>query len=210
MNEQQKTAVSAPLGPLLVLAGPGSGKTRVLTHRIVYLIQEMGIEPWRIMAVTFTNKASKEMRHRIEDLLGGQPRGLTMGTFHATCARILRQETDSLPYYGKDFVIFDTTDQLQVVKQALKDLNLDDKKFRPNKMLNGISSAKNEMITPELYAATTYISEINRRVYGRYQEILVANNAMDFDDLLMVTVELFDTVPEVLPKVSGAVSLYFG
>ncbi|MEM7336482.1 MAG: UvrD-helicase domain-containing protein [Chloroflexota bacterium] len=200
MNEQQKTAVSAPLGPLLVLAGPGSGKTRVLTHRIVYLIQEMGIEPWRIMAVTFTNKASKEMRYRIEELLGGQPRGLTMGTFHATCARILRQETESLLYYGKDFVIFDTTDQLQVVKQSLKDLNLDDKKFRPNKMLNGISSAKNEMITPDLYASTNYISEINKRVYERYQEILVANNAMDFDDLLMITVELLDTVPEVLQK----------
>ena len=200
LNEQQKTAVTAPLGPLLVLAGPGSGKTRVLTHRIVYLIQEMGLEPWRIMAVTFTNKASKEMRHRIEELLGGQPRGLTMGTFHATCARILRQEADSLPTYGKEFVIFDTTDQLQVVKQALKDLNLDDKKFRPNKMLNGISSAKNEMIAPALYTATNYISEINKRVYARYQEILIANNAMDFDDLLMVTVELFDTVPEVLQK----------
>ena len=200
LNEQQKTAVAAPLGPMLVLAGPGSGKTRVLTHRIVYLIQEMQIEPWRIMAVTFTNKASKEMRHRIEALLGGQPRGLTMGTFHATCARILRQESEWLPHHGKDFVIFDTTDQLQVVKQALKDLNLDDKKFRPNKMLNGISSAKNEMITPELYAASNYISEINKRVYARYEEILHANNAMDFDDLLMVTVEMFDQTPEVLQK----------
>lgn len=200
LNEQQQTAVTAPLGPLLVLAGPGSGKTRVLTHRIVYLIQEMRIEPWRIMAVTFTNKAAKEMRHRIEQLLGGQPRGLTMGTFHATCARMLRMEADSLPYYGRDFVIFDTADQLQVVKQALKDLNLDEKKFRPNKMLNGISSAKNEMITPELYAASNYISEITKRVYGRYQEILIANNAMDFDDLLMITVELLDNVPEVLQK----------
>ena len=200
LNEQQRTAVTAPLGPLLVLAGPGSGKTRVLTHRIVYLIQELNIEPWRIMAVTFTNKASKEMRHRIEELLGGQPRGLTMGTFHATCARILRQESDSLPHHGREFVIFDTADQLQVVKQALKDLNLDDKKFRPHKMLNGIGSAKNEMITPELYAATNYISEINKRVYARYEEILHANNAMDFDDLLMVTVEMFDQNPAVLQK----------
>lgn len=200
LNEQQLTAVTAPLGSMLVLAGPGSGKTRVLTHRIVYLIQELDIEPWRIMAVTFTNKASKEMRHRIEELLGGQPRGLTMGTFHATCARLLRQESDSLPHHGRDFVIFDTADQLQVVKQALKDLNLDDKKFRPNKMLNGISSAKNEMITPELYAASNYISEINKRVYARYEEILHANNAMDFDDLLLVTVEMLDQNPEILQK----------
>jgi DNA helicase-2/ATP-dependent DNA helicase PcrA len=200
LNDAQRTAVSAPEGPVLVLAGPGSGKTRVLTHRIVYLIREMNVAPWHIMAVTFTNKAAREMRSRIENLLEGQPRGLTMGTFHATCARILRREADFLPAYDRDFVIFDTNDQIQVVKQALKDLNLDDKKFQPRNMLNGISNAKNELITPELYQASNYISEVNRRVYGRYQQILEANNAMDFDDLLANTVYLFDSVPEVLNK----------
>ncbi len=200
LNEAQITAVTAPEGPILVLAGPGSGKTRVLTHRIVHLIREMNVAPWQIMAVTFTNKAAREMNHRIEELLDGRPRGLTMGTFHATCARILRQETDNLEGYQRDFVIFDTADQQQVVKQALKDLNLDDKKFPVNKMLNGISNAKNELITAEMYAAGNYIAEVTKRVYGRYQQVLIANNAMDFDDLLMNTVLLFDQRPDVLQK----------
>ncbi len=198
LNEAQFAAITAPAGPVLVLAGPGSGKTRVLTHRIAYLIRELGARPWQIMAVTFTNKAAKEMRQRVDSLLGGQAEGLAMGTFHATCARILRRETDNLTHYGRDFVIFDTADQQQVIKQALKDLNLDDKKFPPNKMLNGISNAKNELITPELYAATTYIAEVTRRVYEQYQAVLRANNAMDFDDLLMNTVLLFEERPDVL------------
>lgn len=200
LNEAQQTAVTAGEGPILVLAGPGSGKTRVLTHRIVHLIREMNVPPWQIMAVTFTNKAAKEMRHRIETLLDGRPRGLTMGTFHATCARILRQESDNLIGYQQDFVIFDTADQQQVVKQALKDLNLDDKKFPVNKMLNGISNAKNELITAEMYTATNYIAEVTKRVYARYQQVLIANNGMDFDDLLMNTVLLFDQRPDVLQK----------
>jgi DNA helicase-2/ATP-dependent DNA helicase PcrA len=200
LNEAQRQAITAEPGPILVLAGPGSGKTRVLTHRIVYLIQEFGVPPWHIMAVTFTNKAAREMGHRIENLLGGSPRGLTMGTFHATCVRILRREWESLPGYDRDFVIFDTDDQRQVVKQALKDLNLDDKKFTPNRMLGGISNAKNELVTAEEYAATNYISEITRRVYQRYQEILVANNAMDFDDLLMNAVLLFKDNADVLDR----------
>jgi DNA helicase-2/ATP-dependent DNA helicase PcrA len=200
LNEAQQRAVTVPPGPILVLAGPGSGKTRVLTFRIAYLIQEMGVSPWHIMAVTFTNKAAREMRHRVEDILEGQPRGLTMGTFHATCVRILRRETNDLPFYDRDFVIFDTADQQQVVKQALKNLNLDDKKFPPNKMLNGISNAKNELITAEMYAASNYISEITRRVYTEYQALLQANNAMDFDDLLMNTVLLFDERSDILRK----------
>lgn len=198
LNEPQRQAVTIGLGPTLVLAGPGSGKTRVLTHRIAYLIQEMGVSPWRILAVTFTNKAAKEMTHRIEQLLGGTLRGLSMGTFHSTCARILRRESDNLTHYDRDFVIFDASDQLQVVKQALKDLNLDDKKFPPNKMRNGIGNAKNELITPDIYQATNYIAEITKRIYTRYQEILQANNAMDFDDLLMNTVLLFDERPDIL------------
>ncbi len=208
LNDAQLAAVSAPPGPALVLAGPGSGKTRVLTFRIAYLIQEMNVAPWHIMAVTFTNKASKEMRHRLETLLDGQPRGLTMGTFHATCVRILRRETDSLPHYDRDFVIFDTADQQQVVKQALKNLNLDDKKFPPNKMLNGISNAKNELVTAEMYAASNYISEITRRVYAEYQGLLQANNAMDFDDLLMNTVLLFRRASGHLAQIPGTVRTY--
>jgi DNA helicase-2/ATP-dependent DNA helicase PcrA len=200
LNPAQRAAVSAPAGPVLVLAGPGSGKTRVLTHRIAYLIQAMGVPPWNIMAVTFTNKAAREMEHRIERLLGGRPNGLTMGTFHAICARILRRESDSLPFHDRDFVIFDTADQQQVVKQALADLNLDDKKFPPGKMLAGISSAKNELITPELYTAGNYLAEVTRRVYERYQAVLRANNAMDFDDLLMNTVLLLDEHPAVAEK----------
>lgn len=200
LNSAQKTAVTSGPGPVLVLAGPGSGKTRVLTHRIAYLITHLGISPWHIMAVTFTNKAAREMGQRIEQLLEGNPRGLTMGTFHATCVRILRRESEALIGYGSDFVIFDTDDQRQVIKQALRDLNLDDKKFPPNKMLNGISAAKNELITPELYAASNYISEITRRVYQQYQQILIANNGMDFDDLLMNTVLLFDERPDILQR----------
>ena len=200
LNEAQRTAVTAPPGPVLVLAGPGSGKTRVLTYRIAYLVQELHVQPWHIMAVTFTNKAAREMRQRVEDLLGGQPRGLLMGTFHSTCVRILRRETDHLTHYDRDFVIFDTSDQQQVVKQALKDLNLDEKKFPPNKMLNGISNAKNELITPEMYASSNYISEVTRRVYEQYQILLQANNAMDFDDLLMNSVLLFDEHEDVLRR----------
>ncbi|MCP4360919.1 MAG: UvrD-helicase domain-containing protein [Chloroflexi bacterium] len=200
LNEQQYAAVTADPGPILVLAGPGSGKTRVLTHRIVYLIRELRIPPWQIMAVTFTNKAAREMAHRIEQLLEGRPRGLMMGTFHATCARILRQEIENLDEYERGFVIFDTDDQIQAIKQAMKDLNLDDKKFPPYKMRNGIGNAKNELITPELYIATNYIAEVTKRIYGRYQKILEANNAMDFDDLLMNVVKLFDQRPDVLHK----------
>ena len=200
LNEAQRRAVQAGDGPILVLAGPGSGKTRVLTHRIAYLIREKQVSPWQLVAVTFTNKAAREMRHRVETLLGGNPSGLTMGTFHATCVRILRRENQSLPGYDSDFVIFDTDDQRQVVKQALNDNNLDDKKFPPNKMLSGIGKAKNELVTPEQYAANNYISEVTKRVYQRYQEILVANNAMDFDDLLMNTVLLFNERQDILQK----------
>ncbi|MEZ4517855.1 MAG: UvrD-helicase domain-containing protein [Chloroflexota bacterium] len=200
LNDAQRAAVSAPAGPVLVLAGPGSGKTRVLTHRIAYLSQEMKVPPWHILAVTFTNKAAREMEHRVESLLDGRPSGLTMGTFHAICARILRRESEALPYYTRDFAIFDTADQLQVIKLALAELNIDDKKFQPTKMLNGISQAKNELITPAEYAASNYLSEITRRVYERYQATLQTNNAMDFDDLLMNTVLLLDERPDVAEK----------
>lgn len=200
LNAPQKEAVMTIDGPVLVLAGPGSGKTRVLTHRIAYLIGDIRIPAWQILAVTFTNKAAAEMNHRIEEILEGKPSGLTMGTFHSVCVRFLRREIDTLPYYERDFVIFDTSDQLQAVKQALSDLNRDPKKYPPNKLLNGISNAKNELILPEEYQATNYIAEITKRVYERYQQILQANNAMDFDDLLFNTVLMFEQHPEILAK----------
>lgn len=200
LNEQQKAAVTAGEGQLLVLAGPGSGKTRVLTHRIAYLIQEQKIPAWRIMAVTFTNKAAREMRERLEKILGEEAHRLMMGTFHATCARILRREAEHLPRYTRDFIIFDTEDQKEAVKQALTDLNLDPKKFPEGKMLSGISAAKNSLITPAEYQAADYVGQVIRKVYGRYQEILVANNAMDFDDLLMNTVHLFRETPLVTQR----------
>jgi DNA helicase II / ATP-dependent DNA helicase PcrA len=199
LNPQQQSAVTAPGGPILVLAGPGSGKTRVLTHRIAYLVQEQRIPPWQIMAVTFTNKAAREMRDRVERLLGGQLDGLTLGTFHATCARILRREADYLRT-TPDFCIYDTQDQESVAKLAIRALGLDDKQYTPRKMLNRISRAKNELITPDLYRAESYLDEIAGRVYEHYQRLLGENNAYDFDDLLTEVVLLFDAQPEVLLK----------
>ncbi len=202
LNPQQRQAVTAPPGPTLILAGPGSGKTRVLTHRIAYLVGEMKVPPHKIMAVTFTNKAAREMKLRVEKLLEGHLRGLTIGTFHATCARLLRREAALLPV-TQDYVIFDTGDQEALVKQALRDLNLDEKKFKPGTMLAKISSAKNELIGPKEFAAGTYFAEITKRVYAQYQALLVANNALDFDDLLMYTVELFHNHADVLRRYQG-------
>lgn len=200
LNPQQHEAVTAPDGPVLVLAGPGSGKTRVLTHRIIYLIREQRVAPWQIMALTFTNKAAREMRERVEKMVDGHLRGLTMGTFHAICARILRREVDFLPHYERNFVIFDTADQLQLMKQVMHDLNLDDKRYPPRKILGQISNAKNELITPDQFQGNNYISEITKRVYARYQRALQNNQAMDFDDLLMNVVLLFDEAPDVLQR----------
>ena len=185
----------------MVVAGPGSGKTRVLTQRIAYLLQEQNVAPWRIMAVTFTNKAAREMRERLQHELGEDLRGLSVGTFHATCARLLRREGDALaPQYTRDFVIFDTDDQKSAVKQALEDLNLDPKKFTEGRMSAGISAAKNVLITPADYQATDHVGEVIKRVYARYQEILQANNAMDFDDLLLNTVLLLQRNPLIAEK----------
>ncbi len=196
LNEQQRAAVTAGEGPVLVLAGPGSGKTRVLTHRIAYLIQNMGVSPYNLMAVTFTNKAANEMRTRVEKLLAGSPRGLQIGTFHAICARLLRREADYLPY-GSDFVIYDTDDQEVVVSQAVTAENIDSKKFSPRRILGAISNAKNELVKPEDYRGMDYFGEIVARVYPRYQQMLRDNNAMDFDDLLMQMVILMQANEEV-------------
>src|SRR5512146_2473064 len=148
LNPQQRLAVTAPPGPILVLAGPGSGKTRVLTHRIAYLINNLGVRPYHILAVTFTNKAAREMESRLEKLLEEKPQGIWMGTFHGICARILRREADLLPFDDK-FVIFDDDDQLTLVKRAIKDLYLDEKNYRANSVHAAISTAKNNLVFPQ-------------------------------------------------------------
>jgi DNA helicase-2/ATP-dependent DNA helicase PcrA len=212
LNPQQQQAVMAGLGPVLVLAGPGSGKTRVLTHRIAYLIGAMGVRPYQILAVTFTNKAAREMESRLVALLEGgpgeerRPAGSPrrwdmpqMGTFHAICARILRREADNLPFQS-NFVIFDSDDQLDVVKTALKDLNLDEKLYRPIGVHAAISNAKNELVLPDDYPTQTYRDEVVRRIYRRYQELLLASNALDFDDLLLWMATLLESNPAVRDK----------
>ncbi|MDX2137504.1 MAG: UvrD-helicase domain-containing protein [Chloroflexota bacterium] len=202
LNPAQREAVTTVDGPVLVLAGPGSGKTRVLTHRIAYLCRECRIYPDHIIAVTFTNKAAAEMRERSERLLGGKLDGLQIGTFHSLCARILRRESDHTPY-GREYAIYDTDDQQSVMKGILADLNADTKKFSPGRVLGAISSAKNELIDADTYAdlpTRDYFSELVRRAYPIYQKTLVNNNAMDFDDLLMQTVILLRTQDMVREK----------
>ncbi|MCB9134922.1 MAG: UvrD-helicase domain-containing protein [Anaerolineales bacterium] len=199
LNEQQRRAVTEWEGPILVLAGPGSGKTRVLTHSIAYRISTLGVRPFNMLAVTFTNKAAREMEHRVADLLSGQTLGLTLGTFHGICARFLRREAERLPV-DQNFVIFDADDQEKLVKQALKDLNIDEKKFNAGSVHGSISRAKNELIQPNDYIIQTYRDEVVKRIYVRYQELLLASNAVDFDDLLLLTVRLLDEYPEVRQK----------
>jgi DNA helicase-2/ATP-dependent DNA helicase PcrA len=191
LNTQQQQAVTAGLGPVLVMAGPGSGKTRVLTRRIAYLIGAMGVRPYSILAVTFTNKAAREMESRVADLVGENTRGLTLGTFHAICARILRREAEHLPI-DANFVIFDQDDQIDLAKRAIADLNLDEKRYRPQGVHAAISNAKNELILPDQFPITTYRDEVVQRVYRRYQELLLANNAVDFDDLLLYPAYLLE------------------
>jgi len=190
LNPQQQQAVRAGLGPVLVMAGPGSGKTRVLTRRVAYLISEMGVRPYSILAVTFTNKAAREMESRVADLVGAAP-GLTLGTFHSVCARLLRREAGNLPFQD-NFVIFDQDDQQELVKRAILDLNLDEKRYKPASIHNTISNAKNEMLLPDQIPGQNYRDEVVRKVYQRYQELLLANNALDFDDLLLWTARLLE------------------
>ena len=199
LNSAQREAVQLIEGPVLVLAGPGSGKTRVLAQRVAYLVKECGCEPYRIMAVTFTNKAAREMKERLYHLLGERLKQLTIGTFHAICVRILRREARHLGI-PSNFVIYDTADQLSLVRQALKDLNLDDKTYRPKAIQSAISRAKSELIGPDEYRPRTYWQEVASRVYQRYQELLAANSALDFDDLLMATARLFKEHEDVLGK----------
>jgi DNA helicase-2/ATP-dependent DNA helicase PcrA len=200
LNPSQRKAVEALDGPVLILAGPGSGKTRVLTYRISYLVRECKIEPYNIIAVTFTNKAAREMRGRLERLIGAQQlERLTLGTFHAICARILRREAPTVGI-PPNFVIYDQDDQLSLIRAALRELNLDDKMYRPAAIQAAISKAKRSLSMPEDYSPPTYWHEVAGRVYSRYQQSLRANGALDFDDLLMLTVRLLDEHEDVLQK----------
>lgn len=201
LNPAQKEAVESIEGPVLILAGPGSGKTRVITHRVAYLIKVCGISPRRIMAVTFTNKAAREMVERLQKLVSSSVNELTLGTFHAICARILRR--DGRPK-GIDpgFIIYDEDDQLNLIKRGLQELNLDPKKFVPRAILSAISASKSRMLSPRDCAtgSRSYFDEVVGRVYERYQQLLTESQALDFDDLLMQTVTLFREYPEVLQK----------
>jgi len=200
LNPQQRQAVSAGTGPVLVVAGPGSGKTRVLTQRIAYLIAAEGVRPWQILAVTFTNKAARSMEQRVQATLGEQAtEGMMLGTFHSICARILRREADHLPI-ASNFVIFDSDDQERVVKGIIKEFNLNDKLYRANSVHAAISRAKNELIGADDFPITTYRDEIVKRVYVEYQKRLIASNAVDFDDLLVYTARLLEDVPSVRDK----------
>jgi DNA helicase II / ATP-dependent DNA helicase PcrA len=199
MNPEQTAAITAGDGPVLVLAGPGSGKTSVLTRRIAYLISDMQVPHHRIMAVTFTNKAAGEMRERVENLLDDRLRGLQIGTFHATCARFLRMEAESAGY-KKDYAIYDSDDQQSLIKQVMATLNLDTKKFNPRAILGQISKAKNEMMLPHEYPAMDYFSEVTKRIYEEYQKSLKNANAMDFDDLLLNMVLLMKSNQVVREK----------
>jgi len=199
LNPEQQNAVKATDGPLLLMAGAGSGKTRVLTHRIGYLIVEKHVNPYNILAITFTNKAAREMRERIGKMMGGVAEEIWISTFHSMCVRILRRDIDRMGF-NRNFTILDTTDQQSVIKGILKDKNLDPKKYDPRAILGAISSAKNELINPEEYAKTSggYFEQTVSDVYTEYQKRLRRNQALDFDDLIMMTIQLFQRVPEVL------------
>lgn len=197
LNPRQHEAVTAGTGQTLVIAGPGSGKTRVLTQRIVYLMRVMGVRPYNILAVTFTNKAAKEMQTRIEGTLGESVQGsMWIGTFHAICARILRREAGALPF-DSNFVIMDADDQQSLIKRIVKELSLDDKAFRPNALRNSISAAKNNLQFPEDMPRSNYREETLYRVYERYQKALLNSNSLDFDDLLLWTHKLLHDNPQI-------------
>jgi len=201
LNPAQREAVEAIEGPVLILAGPGSGKTKVITHRVAYLIKSCGVSPNNIIAVTFTNKAAREMKDRLEQLLGQAVEALTLGTFHAICARILRREGKAIGL-DSSFVIYDEEDQLSLIKQALEELSLDPKQYAPRTLRSAISAAKSCLINPEDYAqrVSSYFEEIVHRVYQLYQQLLNQGQAVDFDDLLMKTVQLFQHHPQILKR----------
>ena len=191
LNDMQKEAVYQTEGPVLILAGAGSGKTRVLTHRIAYLIEEKGVNPWNILAITFTNKAAGEMRERVDQLVGFGSESIWVSTFHSACVRILRRFIDRLGY-DTNFTIYDTDDQKSLMKEVCRYLQIDTKMYKERALLSAISSAKNEMISPEEYrldAEGDFSRKKIAEVYAEYEKQLRANNALDFDDLLRQTLE---------------------
>ena len=200
LNDKQKEAVLATEGPCLVIAGAGSGKTKVLTHKIAYLISEKNVKPYNILAITFTNKAASEMKQRVEKIVGDAAQEMWMGTFHSICVRILRRFIDRIGF-DTSFLIFDTSDQKTVVKECLKALNIDDKTFSDRSVLSEISNAKNEMLTPKAYQ-TKYSGEFRKekigQVYELYQKRLRENNAIDFDDIINYTIDILSENPDVL------------
>ena len=200
LNEEQKKGVFTTEGPVLLLAGAGSGKTRVLTHRAVYLIEELGVNPYHILAITFTNKAAGEMRERIDDMVGYGSENIWVSTFHSTCVRILRRFIDHIGF-GTNFTIYDTEDQKTIMKDICKRLEIDTKMYKEKSFLAAISSAKDELISPEAYALRAqgdFRKMKEAAVYREYQQVLRKNNALDFDDLIVKTVELFQSDMEVL------------
>jgi DNA helicase II / ATP-dependent DNA helicase PcrA len=201
LNAPQREAVTTLEGPLLVLAGPGSGKTRVITHRIAYLLRERPVSPWNVLAVTFTNKAAKEMKERLEALIGEPGRDLAVGTFHSICSRVLRRDAE-MAGLGLDshFAIYDDDDQLGLVRQVLNDMGLDVKQFNPRTIHSIISRAKNDLLSPAQFAerVNKYFDEVAARVYKRYEDLLRQNNAADFDDLILLTYQLWLRNPDVL------------
>ena len=202
LNPQQYEAVCHYEGPLLILAGAGSGKTRVLTHRVAWLIEEKGVDPWNIMAITFTNKAAGEMRDRVEAMLGGSLGGVWVATFHSTCVRILRRYIDRIGF-ANNFTIYDSEDQKSVIKEICKRLQIDTKLYRERFFMAEISAAKDEMLSPSDYVQKAQGDQRMQKVaevYKEYQRQLFENNALDFDDLICRTVELFQSCPEVLEQ----------
>ena len=200
LNDRQKEAVLATEGPCLVIAGAGSGKTKVLTHKIAYLMKEKYIKPWNILAITFTNKAANEMKERVEKLVGEAAKDMWIGTFHSICVRILRKYIDRLGF-EHSFLIFDTTDQRTLIKECMKTLKIDDKMFTDRSILSEISNAKNEMLEPKAYQtkyAGDYRKEIIGRIYELYQQRLKENNAIDFDDIINFTIKILEQNEDVL------------
>ena len=200
LNDKQKEAVLQVNGPCLVIAGAGSGKTKVLTHKIAYLIEKEGVRPWNILAITFTNKAANEMKDRVEKLIGDVAKDMWIGTFHSICVRILRKYIDRIGFTSS-FIIFDTSDQRTLVKQCLKQLNIDDKMFSDRAVLSEISNAKNEMLEPSQYKLRTngeFRKETIAQIYEMYQRKLRENNAIDFDDIINYTIKILSENPDAL------------
>ena len=209
LNKEQKEAVLYNDGPLLILAGAGSGKTKVLTTKIAYLIEELDVLPWEILAITFTNKAALEMKERVDKMIGQKSKDIQISTFHSFGLRILRENYKKLDY-DNNFVIMDSDDSLTIVKKILKTLNYDPKIYNPKAIRNKISNCKNELLSPsdyEKYIASDY-EKVVSEVYYKYEEKLKQNNAVDFDDLLLLPIKLFRKFPDVLQHYQDVINTF--